>query len=55
MALPSLPSLQVLATRHDLPTAYGVKDWASDTMVTGLSLSKDKEYLGKAILRQIAE
>lgn len=43
----------VLATRHDLLTAYGVKDWTADTMVTGLSLSKDKKYQGKALLRQI--
>ena len=46
---------QVLATRHDLPTAYGVKDWAAATMVTGVSSSKGKKYLGKAVLRQIAE
>ena len=44
---------QVLATRHDLSTAFGVKDWTTDTMMTGVSLSKNKKYSGKALLRQI--
>ena len=45
----------VLATRHDLPAAYGVKDWSADTMITGVSLSKDKRYMGKAILRRLTK
>ena len=46
---------RVLATRRDLLTAYGVKDWSADTMITGVSLSKDKKYMGKAVLRQIVK
>lgn len=45
----------VLATRHDLPTAYGVKDWAEDSMVTGVSLSQDQRYLGKALVRKVVK
>ena len=45
----------VLATRRDWVTAYGVKDWAADTMITGVSLSRDKKYMGKAVLRQIVK
>ena len=44
---------KVLGTRHDLPTAYGVKEWAEDTMVTGVSGGKKGAYTGKATVRKL--
>lgn len=45
----------VLATRHDLPAAYGVKDWSAATMITGVHLGKDKTCMGKALLRRLVK
>ena len=45
----------VLATRRDLLTAYGVKDWSADTVITGVSRSRDKNYMGKAVLQRLVK
>ena len=56
---PTHPTVQlddefkVLGTRRDLPTSYAVKEWAADTMITGVSLGKEKAYSGKAIIRKL--